>query len=90
MTNSGGYLLPLLAIDDIIYYPSTQKAMMQELRMAIVLYQEHRLTNDEFYFLISHYTQNFSFLLLSDDYSINIGKAHLGDRSTRMLEMFIS
>lgn len=68
------YILPLLAIDDIIYYPYTQKVMMQELRTAIGLYQEHRLTNDEFYFLISHYIQNFSYLLLSDDYSINIDK----------------
>ncbi|MGN1233808.1 MAG: hypothetical protein ACI4UJ_10240 [Candidatus Cryptobacteroides sp.] len=78
-------------IDEIIYYPSTQKVMIQELRTAIGLYQEHGMTNDEFYFLISHYVQNFSYLLFSDDYEIHRSvRAHLGARSTRMLEAVIS
>ena len=58
-------------LDEIIYYPSTRKVITEELRSAIGLYQSHAMTNDQFYFLIDHYVQNFSYLLFSDDYEIH-------------------
>lgn len=77
-------------IDEIIYYPSTRKVITQELRSAIGLYQKHEMTNDQFYFLISHYVENFSYLLFSDDYEIHgTIRNQLGVRSTRMLEAVI-
>lgn len=77
-------------LDEIIYYPSTRKVITEELRSAIGLYQKHGMTNDQFYFLIDHYVQNFSYLLFSDDYEIhNTIKAHLGSRNVRMLEAVI-
>ena len=78
-------------LDEIIYYPSTRKVITEELRSAIGVYQSHAMTNDQFYFLIDHYVQNFSYLLFSDDYEIhNTIKAHLGRRNIRMLEAIIS
>lgn len=73
-------------VDEIIYYPSTRKTMTAELRTAIRLYQSHEMTNDQFYFLIDHYSRNFAYLMFVDDYDIHPTiQAQLGARNTRML-----
>ena len=77
-------------MDELIYYPSTRKTMVAELRNAIHMYQEHRMTNDEFYFFIEHYVWHFSHLLFSDDYTIHRFIANsLGKKNTLMLNAVI-
>lgn len=78
------------SMDELIYYPSTRKTMIGELTAAIHMYQGHKMTNDQFYFFIEHYVDNFSHLLFSDDYELHQSVvSSLGRKHTMMLRAVI-
>lgn len=78
------------SMDELIYYPSTRKTLTGELVTAIHMYQSHKMTNDQFYFFIEHYVNNFSHLLFSGDYDLHQSIVNnIGRKNTLMLRSVI-
>lgn len=77
-------------LDELIYYPSTRKTMIQEVQTALGLYRERMVTNDQLYYLIKHYADNFGYLFFEEDYRIHPQfQRKLGRRNVQILKTII-